>query len=54
MINKIIFTLAGIYCVIYTISYIVYEHRAEKKLSVVGNALLTATAVIVYVMAVRA
>lgn len=54
MINKIIFTLVGIYSAIYTISYIVYEHRAEKKLSVVGNALLMVTAVMVYVMAVRA
>lgn len=48
MIYKIIFTLAGIYSVVYTASYIVYEYRSKRMRSAVGNALLILTAIIVY------
>lgn len=54
MIYKIIFTIAGIYSAVYTVSYIVYEYRGKRKRSVFGNALLILTAIIVYASVVGA
>lgn len=48
MIFNVVFLLFGIYSVVYTLSFVVYEYRQKNLLSVFVNLILAVIAVFIF------